>query len=87
MTEAVAWWRRALGPDVPVPLVEELERAQQHSTTPWAGVSLTKDPSWRRRRLVLPRARYVLFYEVNEAAGEVWVLRVWHMSRGETPQL
>jgi plasmid stabilization system protein ParE len=73
---------------VPIVLVKEFRRAKkQLATTPWAGVSLTANPRGRRRKLPLLRARYFLFYEVDEAAGEVWVLRVWHMSRGQKPNL
>ena len=44
-------------------------------------------PLNKRASQQLVRARYFLFYEVDESLGEVRVLRVWHMSRGETPQL
>lgn len=39
------------------------------------------------RRLTLLKSRYFIFYEVDESAGEVTVLRVWHMSRGRQPKL
>lgn len=88
VTEAVRWWREALGPGVPVVLVTELRRARkQLAATPWAGVSVTKSPDGRRRKLSLLESRYLLFYEVDDATQEVWVLRVWHMSRGRKPKL
>jgi plasmid stabilization system protein ParE len=84
---ACEWWKRNL-PGAHIPLVNELRRAQQQlATTPWAGVSVSDDVLSTLRRLSLVRARYFLFYEVDESLGEVRVLRVWHMSRGETPQL
>lgn len=88
VTEAVRWWREALGPGVPIVLVKELQRAKkQLASTPWAGVSITKSPGGRRRKLSLLESRYLLFYEVDDAAQEVWVLRIWHMSRGRKPRL
>lgn len=85
---AVTWWRRHLGEGRPIELVAELKRARaQLATTPWAGVSVTKDGRGPRRRLPLLRARYFLFYDVDEVNQEVWVLRVWHMSRGQPPKL
>jgi plasmid stabilization system protein ParE len=84
---ACQWWKRNL-PDAHVPLVEELRRArQQLATTPWAGVTISDDVLSTLRRLSLVRARYFLFYEVDEELAEVRVLRVWHMSRGEMPKL
>lgn len=71
-----------------MPLVEELRLArQQLAATPWAGVTISDDVLSTLRRRSLLRARYFLFCEVDEALGEVRVLRVWHMSRGETPKL
>jgi plasmid stabilization system protein ParE len=39
------------------------------------------------RRFALLQSRYFLFYQVDEAANEVMILRVWHMSRGRPPKL
>ena len=53
---------------------------------------MTLDPASVRRRpvdaasAVAGEGRYFVFYEVDESLGEVRVLRVWHMSRGETPK-
>ncbi len=84
---ACQWWKRNL-PDAYAPLVDELRRArEQLAGTPWAGVTISDDALSTLRRLSLVRARYYLFYEVDEAVAEVRVLRVWHMSRGGTPKL
>ncbi|GMU59991.1 MAG: hypothetical protein AMXMBFR34_17540 [Myxococcaceae bacterium] len=88
VVSAVTWWRRNLGEGRPIELVAELKRARaQLAATPWAGVSVSKDGRGTRRRLALLGARYFLFYDVDEAKQEVWVLRVWHMSRGQAPKL
>ena len=84
---AVTWWKRNLA-GMPVHVVEELRNARVLlAATPHAGVTITDDVLGSLRRLSLLRARYFLFYEVDEAEGVVTVLRVWHMSRGQPPKL
>ncbi len=39
------------------------------------------------RELVIVRYRYIVFYAVDDAAGEVRMLRVRHASRGTTGRL
>ncbi|MBL8920996.1 MAG: type II toxin-antitoxin system RelE/ParE family toxin [Myxococcaceae bacterium] len=76
------------GPGGARALVADLRRAtKQLTTAPWSGISLTSDARGRRRKLALQQSRYLLFYEVDELAEELWALRVWHMSRGERPKL
>lgn len=85
---ARVWWKRNLPPDIKMPLLEELQRARrQLETTPWAGGSVSDDALSTLRKLPLLRAQYHLFYEVDEVANEVVVLRVWHNSRGRAPKL
>lgn len=82
---ALRWWKTNLG-SIPSPLVAELERARvQLERLPHSGV-VVEDAGWPGvRRLALWRARYSLFYEVDEANGVVTVLRVWHTSRRGQP--
>lgn len=82
---AVTWWQRNQG--VPSNLLSELQVARrQLAVSPNAGVSVKSKVS-NLRRLALVKSRYFLFYEVDEVAGVVTVLRVWHMSRGQQPKL
>ncbi len=39
------------------------------------------------RRLLLPRSRYHVYFEVNEGARQVFILAIWHVSRGGKPAL
>jgi plasmid stabilization system protein ParE len=39
------------------------------------------------RRLLMPRTRYHIYYLVDEASLVVWILAVWHASRGSEPTL
>lgn len=84
---AVQWWKRNVG-NSPTHLVAGLRHAQERlSATPFVGVPVTDDVLLNLRRLTLIQSRYFIFYEVDESAGEVTVLRVWHMSRGRPPKL
>ncbi len=84
---AVQWWQRNVGGS-PTHFLAGLRHAQQRlSATPFVGVPVVDDVLPNLRRLALLQSRYFLFYEVDESAGEVTVLRVWHMSRGRPPKL
>ena len=54
--------------------------------TPYIGAPLpdTRTPGVRVAYL---ETKHVLYYRVNEKAGFVEVLRVWHTSRGRKPKL
>lgn len=81
---ADGWWRehRPAAPDLfadeVAALVSLLEAA------PGVGARARRGDA---RRLALRRTRYVAYYRFDEVAGEVHVLRLWHMSRGTTPRL
>ena len=84
---AVQWWKRNVG-NSPTHLVAGLRHAQERlAATPFVGVLVADDVLLNLRRLALLQSRYFIFYEVDESAGEVTVLRVWHMSRGRPPKL
>jgi plasmid stabilization system protein ParE len=39
------------------------------------------------RRLLMPRSRHHVYYTVDDAASLVWIVAVWHASRGQGPPL
>ncbi len=39
------------------------------------------------RRTLLPRSRYHVYFEVNEGDRLVFVVAIWHASRGRSPLL
>lgn len=83
---AVQWWKRNVG-NSPTHLVAGLRHAHERlSETPFVGVPVADEGLLNLRRLALLQSRYFIFYEVDESAGEVTVLRVWHMSRGRPPK-
>jgi len=84
---AVDWWRRNVG-TAPTHFLAGLRHAQEKlSSTPFIGVRVEDQVLLTLRRLALLQSRYFLFYEVDETAGTVTVLRVWHTSRGSPPKL
>lgn len=84
---AVQWWRSNVG-NAPTHFLAALHHAHERlAATARVGVPVPDDVLGGLRRLALVRSRYFLFYEVDEARGEVMVLRVWHMSRGRPPKL
>jgi plasmid stabilization system protein ParE len=39
------------------------------------------------RRLLMPRSRYHVYFEVRDASREVFILAIWHAARGRSPAL
>lgn len=81
-----AWWHqnrtaaRAL-------FFQELRSAlRQIEASPGSG-TLYLVGTKRYRRVVLPRTRYLLYYEYDEATDLVAVVSVWSARRGEPPAL
>ena len=56
---------------------ELLDRAQEAGRNPWIGQPVKKRPGARK----ILRYSYLIFYDVDETAKTVGVLRVWHGSR------
>ncbi len=87
VVSAVQWWKRNVG-HAPTPLEAGLRHAQERlSAMPFVGVPVADEFLPNLRRLALLQSRYFIFYDVDESAREVTVLRVWHMSRGQPPKL
>lgn len=80
------WWEDNR-PDAPHLLEAEVRRMLRLlRATPFLGAEArdVRTPGVRR---VFLRTEHVLYYRVNEKAGFVEVLRVWHTSRGHAPRL
>ena len=56
---------------------ELLDRAQEAGRNPWIGQAVKKRPGARK----FLRYSYLIFYDVDETAKTVGVLRVWHGAR------
>jgi plasmid stabilization system protein ParE len=84
---AVAWWKRNRD-KAPHLLEEELRAARiRLAQTPLGGVPIQDDGVPGLRRLALLQTRYFIFYRVDPTLGDVVVLRLWHASRGQAPEL
>lgn len=84
MERAIVWWRtnRDAAPGL---LEEEIQEAKRRLlAAPHGGVRVPGEGD--TRRVLLPRTRYWLFYEVDEAQQRVRILRMWHVSRGQSPR-
>lgn len=79
------WWRA--NRDAQWLFADELQGVMLLlADVPRAGARvLGRDPTMEIRRLELRRTRHLLFYEVT--AEGVTILRLWHGSRGDRPQL
>ena len=80
-----SWWQenRGASPDL---FVEELDRTLHRlGRVPAIGTPHLSRPGVRK--LLLPRSRYHVYYEVHDELREVHVLAVWHTSRGGEPDL
>jgi plasmid stabilization system protein ParE len=66
----------------------EFETAiHQLSTSPKSGHLHDGSKQVLVRKLLMPRSRYHLFYEVDHASQLVTILAIWHVSRGQGPAL
>lgn len=82
---ASVWWRenRQSAPSLfDRELAEALEllRAMPNVGVPYP-------PRLRYRRLLLRETGYHVYYRVDEAAGVLYVVSVWHTRRGRNPRL
>ncbi len=85
MDAAIAWWRECA--DYPLLLETALKEALDRlAVRPFEGALAGSRRVPDARRLIL-KTRHLLFYRVDEAAGEVVVLRLWHTSRHRKPKI
>jgi plasmid stabilization system protein ParE len=83
--EMDAWWRehRHAARDL---FARELDEATRRIVAlPSAGVTYTTQSGKSARRVLLPKTRNYVFYEVREAEQLVIVLAVWGGPRGRGP--
>jgi plasmid stabilization system protein ParE len=85
--EVVAWWkinRQA----APMLVLDEFEAAAERLTIALLIGAIYRHSTFRSvRRLLLPRIRYHIYYEVYEASGLVRVVASWHTARRRGPRL
>ena len=82
---AKAWWKKNRE-KAPTLLRDELKRAfALLKEQPFIGEQALDDGAEGLRRFHLQGSHYVVYYEVHE--DDVEVLRLWHTSRGEFPEL
>lgn len=81
------WWVENR-PAAPTLVAAEFEAAiQQLTTSPESGRLHDRRKRVHVRRVLMPRSRYHLYYEVEPASRLVTILAVWHVSRGQGPEL
>ena len=81
-----AWWREHR-PASPLLFRDELRAAiEQIESHPESGAAYlaAKKPY---RRVVLPRSKYLLYYEYDKATGVLAVASIWGARRGTDPEL
>ena len=85
--EVVAWWKTNRQA-APMLVLDEFEAATERlSTAPLSG-AIYRQPVFRLvRRLLLPRSRYHIYYEVHETTGLVEIVAFWHAARRRGPHL
>jgi plasmid stabilization system protein ParE len=87
LDEIVAWWKTNRQA-APMLVVDEFEAAAQRlSTAPLSGAIYRQMVFPLVRRLLLPRSRYHIYYEVHEMTGLVEIVAFWHAARQRGPHL
>jgi plasmid stabilization system protein ParE len=81
-----AWWRENR-PAAPLLFLQELRDAiEQIETHPESGTPY-KTAQKTYRRVVLPKTRYLLYYEYDKGTDLLAVATVWSARRGSGPKL
>jgi plasmid stabilization system protein ParE len=85
--EVAAWWkinRQA----APMLVVDEFEATAERLTIAPLSGAIYRQTTFRSvRRLLLPRIRYHIYYEVNETTGLVRIVAFWHAARRRGPRI
>jgi hypothetical protein len=82
-----AWWRenRRATPDLfDAELAAAIDRI---ATVPWSLPVFSERAGHTIRRRLLPRTRCHLYFEIDEARGEVWVVAAAGGQRTRPPQI
>jgi plasmid stabilization system protein ParE len=70
------------------PLAAEFQAAVERlAIQPACGLTYQLSDKPGVRRLLLPRSRYHVYYEVDDANRVVTILAIWHAMRGQGPRL
>jgi plasmid stabilization system protein ParE len=81
------WWAENR-PAAPTLVAAEFETAiQRLSSSPESGRCHAQGKQVQVRKILMPRSRYHLYYEVDPPNRLVTILAVWHVSRGQRPEL
>ena len=81
------WWAENR-PAAQTLVAAEFQTAiQQLATSPESGRLHDRRRQVHVKKLLMPRSRYQLYYEVDLATRLVTILAVWHVSRGQGPAL
>ncbi len=81
------WWRQNR-PAVPDLFSRELEAAiDRLRIMPTLGTRHQPAEGADTRKLLLPRCRYHVYYDLDESRLELQVVAVWHTARGSGPPL
>jgi plasmid stabilization system protein ParE len=84
---AAAWWQDHRD-KAPRAFTEDLDDAIRFvAEVPLAGQPVRHSRLASVRRVLLTRTRYQVYYSIDERAGTVEILALWHTSRGESPSL
>jgi plasmid stabilization system protein ParE len=84
--EIDAWWREHR-PSAPLLFRQELREAiVQIETTPESGTPYFKTEK-PYRWVLLPKTRYLLYYEYQKELGVLAVAAIWSARRGRGPKL
>ncbi len=86
-TEMDSWWREHRPAARDLFARELAEATTRIAALPSAGVTYTTQSGRSARRVLLPKTRNYVFYEVREAEELIIVLAVWGGPKGRGPAL
>ena len=81
------WWvaNRLAARDL---FTQEFEAAARRLISSPKTATIYRESNGREiRRTLLPRSRYHIYFEVNEVDRHVFIVAIWHVSRGRAPSL
>lgn len=82
-----AWWCDARA-EAPTLFLDELDAVVALlEASSLIGAPYPQGPGGAMRRLLLPRTRHHVYYDVDGGAGVVRIHAVWHAQRGAGPPL
>lgn len=81
------WWAENRPAARTLVAAEFQAAVERLATQPACGLTYQLSDKPGVRRLLLPRSRYHVYYEVDEANRVVTILAIWHAVRGQGPRL